>query len=666
MAKTVDQILTNATVLTMDDSLHQFDPGAVAIKGSLIVDVGLSAEIEKTYDADVVFDCNKRVLMPGFINTHTHIPMTLLRGLADDLRLEVWLLGYIMPVEREFVSEDFVRLGTKLGCVEFIRTGVTTFNDMYYFESIVAETTAEIGLRAICGQSVLKFPTPDARSSEDALQLVEELVSKFNDHPLIIPAIAPHAAYTCPPELLKKATEIALAHDIPLHIHISETAEEVETMREQEGMPVVPHVKKQGVFRAKTIAAHCVHIDEGEIHTLEHSNVGVAHNPSSNMKLASGFAPVQRMLDLGLNVGIGTDGTASNNDLDFFEEIRLANFIAKGKTGDPTALPAVKTLEMATRLGAKALHIDHLTGSLEPGKQADLITLDLNTIHNSPNFRHDENGIYSQIIYAAKATDVQDVMVDGKWLMQDKVLNGIDEKDLIEQSQTYAEKIDTFILKREKSVISKLIAIGGTTEQESFEVQVKTSIKNPIPFIEKIESGDIEVIRTRHYHEYDTYFSFDDAGEGNLRFREDHFIEKDGTVSQVRSRLTMIGKSDEHQYTNKDVLLSRSRYIAPATQSLRFYKEYFKPNKEIEIEKDRLRYLVNFKGEEFFINIDELIKPKLGYFLEIKARTWSHTDAEEKSHLIEGLLEFLGASTFARITQDYFDVVLAQLKDDQK
>ncbi len=660
MTKIIDQILTNATVLTMNEALDQYTPGAVAIKDSTIIDVGFAKEIENKYKPQVTIDCEGKVLMPGLINTHTHIPMTLLRGLADDLRLEVWLLGYVMPVEREFVSRDFVRLGTQLGCAEFIRTGVTTFNDMYYFESVVAETTAEIGLRAICGQSILKFPTPDAKSSEDALELVREMVQKFNNHPLITPAIAPHAAYTCPPELLIKATAMALEYDIPLHIHISETAEEVANMREQEGMPVVPHIKKQGVFNAKTIAAHCVHIDLGEIHTLEHSNVGVAHNPSSNMKLASGFAPVQSMLDIGLNVGIGTDGTASNNDLDFFEEMRLANFIAKGKSGDPTALPAVKTLEMATRLGAKALHMEKITGTLEQGKRADMITIDIDTIHNSPNFRHDINGIYSQIIYAAKATDVHDVIVDGKWLMRNKIIDSIDEEKLIRESQKFAKEIDAFILKREKSVISKLIAIGGTTEQESFEVQVKTLIKNPIPFIDKIESGDIKLIRTRHYHEYDTYFSFDDSTEGHLRFREDHFIEKDGTVSKVRSRLTLIGKSDEHEYTKEDVLLSRSRYIAPATQSLRFYKEYFKPISEIEIEKDRLRYLVNFKGEEFFINIDEMIKPKLGYFLEIKARTWSQTDAEEKSALIEDLLDFLGASDLKRITQDYLDVVLAQ------
>jgi 5-methylthioadenosine/S-adenosylhomocysteine deaminase len=363
------------------------------------------------------------------------------------------------------------------------------------------------------------------------------------------------------------------------------------------------------------------------------------------------------MLELGLNVGIGTDGTASNNDLDFFEEIRLATFIAKGSSGDPTAVPAAKTLEMATRMGAESLHLGEITGSIKKGKRADLITINLSTLHNSPHFRHSENGIYSQIVYAAKSTDVNDVMVNGKWLMNDKVLSGIDEKDLIKRSQKYAKKIDAFIQKREKSVISKLIAIGGTIEEESFEVQAKVSIKNPIPILEKIESGKLEIIRTRHYHEYDVYFNFKNAEEGNLRFREDHFIEKDGTVSQVRSRLTLIGPSREHLYTGKDVLLSRSRYLAPATQSLRFYKEYFKPQGEIEIEKDRMRYLVNYKGEEFFINIDEIKTPKLGYFLEIKARTWSQNDAEEKSDLIISLIEYLGVSAEERITKDYLEII---------
>jgi 5-methylthioadenosine/S-adenosylhomocysteine deaminase len=659
MSKKVDLLLTNAVVLTMDASLNQYDPGAVAINDDSIVDVGPEKDMKQKYSSENCFDCGGKVVMPGLINTHTHIPMTLLRGLADDLRLEVWLLGYVMPVEREFVSKEFIELGTKIGCAELIRTGVTCFNDMYYFEEVIAKTISEIGLRAICSQTVMKFPTPDARSYEDSIELTRNLIKNYKGHPLIIPAVAPHAAYTCPPEILEACTQLAIENDVPLHIHISEAAEEVENMRKQEGMPVVPYLKKQGIFTAKTIAAHCVHIDEGEIRTLEHANVGVAHNPSSNLKLASGYAPVKRMLEIGLNVGIGTDGTASNNDLDFFEEMRLATFIAKGSSGDPTAIPAVKTLEMATRIGAEALHIGDLTGSIEKGKRADLITVDLNTIHNSPKFRHDRNGIYSQLVYAGKSTDVVDVMVNGKWLMNDKVIPNLDEIDLIEKSLVYAKDIDAFILKREKSVISKLIAIGGTVEEESFEVQAKVAIKNPLPIIEKIESNAIDLIRKRHYHEYDTYFTFKDAEDGRLRFREDHFIESDGTVSQVRSRLTLIGQSVESINPKQDVLLSRSRYFAPATQSLRFYIEYFKPSSEIEIEKDRMRYLVNFKGEEFFINIDELIKPKLGYFLEIKARTWSQIDAEQKSDLIVSLIEYLGVSAEKKITKDYLEIIQA-------
>lgn len=652
----VDLILKNAIVLTMDKDLNQYDPGAVAVKGDSIAAVGTEKEILASYSAEEVKDCGGKVLMPGLINTHTHIPMTMLRGLADDLRLDVWLMGYMMPVEREFVSPEFVALGTKIGVAESIRTGITCFNDMYYYEDTIARTTAEIGLRAICGQTILKFPTPDAHSYEEALELTRSFAEEFKDHALIIPSVAPHAPYTCPPEILNACKELALEYDIPLHIHISETKEEVDRMRKENGMPVVPYTKKQNVFEAKTIAAHCVHIDEGEIHTLEHANVGVAHNPSSNVKLASGIAPVKSMLDIGLNVGIGTDGTASNNDLDFFEEMRLATFLAKVSTSDPTAVPARQTLEMATRIGAESIHIGHLTGSLEIGKRADIILFDIATIHNSPHFRHDPNGIYSQIVYAGKATDVTDMIVNGKWIMQDRIIPNLDEEELIAEAQVYAKKIDKFITKREKSILSKLVAIGGASQEESFEVQTKVAIEDRKPFVKKLESGDIKIIRTRHYHEYDTYLDFEDKDEGRLRYREDHFIDKKGNISKVRSRLTMIGTAREHHFVH-EVMLSRSRFFAPADQSLRFYREYFKPVSETEVEKDRLRYLIEYEGEEFFINLDEIKNPDLGCFLEVKARTWSEKDAEEKSRLIADLIDLLGASGGKKIVKDYIEIV---------
>ena len=364
MTQKVNTLFTNALVLTMDGNLNQYDPGAVAVSGDIIVAVGPDAEIISAYSADETIDCGGKVLMPGLVNAHTHVPMTLLRGLADDLRLDVWLMGYMLPVEREFVSPEFVRLGTQLACAEQIRSGVTTFNDMYYFEDHIAQATANAGLRAVCGQTVMKYPAPDAPAFEDSLAMAREFIQKWKGHTLIVPSVAPHAPYSCTPEILRATAELAKEFDVPLHIHISETAFEVANMRNENEMPVVPYVKKQGLLETKLIAAHCVHIDAGEIRTLQHANAGVSHNPSSNLKLASGFAPVQKMLEVGLNVGIGTDGPASNNDLDMFEEVRLASFVAKASSNDPTVVPAATALLMATRMGAQALHLGHLTGSV--------------------------------------------------------------------------------------------------------------------------------------------------------------------------------------------------------------------------------------------------------------------------------------------------------------
>ena len=656
--KSCDLILKNALILTMDKAHNQYETGAIAIDKAVIVAVGPEETILDSWDAKDVFDCGGKVLMPGLINTHTHIPMTLLRGLSNDLRLDVWLMGYMMPVEREFVSPEFVRLGTQMGCAELIRSGVTTFNDMYYFEDEVAKATAEIGMRAVLGQTVMKFPAPDAASFEDSLALSEALIEKWNGHPLIIPAIAPHAVYTCPAEVLEAVVKIALKHDARVHFHVSETTDEVENLRKETGMPVVPYIKKLGVLDTKLIAAHCVHVDDGEIRTMHRAGTGVAHNPSSNLKLASGFAPIAKMMDMGLNVGIGTDGTASNNDLDMFEEMRLASLIAKPVAGDPTVLPARQVLEMVTRIGAEALHIGELTGSLEEGKRADLILIDLNPIHNQPHFKRDPDNVYSQIVYASKATDVTDVMVDGHWLMRNQKLLTINEADLIEQAKPIAQKIDAFLTSREESVHSKLLAIGGASEEESFEVQAKVRVEDLEAVIDRLEQADIEIIRRRQYHQYDSYFFFEDPTQGILRYREDEFIGKKGEILGVRGRLTLIGEGDPvGGEPLKQGLLSRSRYFAPATHSLRFYSEYFKPTRTVEIEKNRRRFLVKFKDVEFFINVDKMIKPVADSFVEIKSRTWSRHDANEKTHLIKYLAEYLGLDTVQIINQDYFQLV---------
>src|SRR5215470_2430229 len=415
----VDKILSGGVVLTMNEGLDLFPHGAVAIRGDSIVAVGPAEDIAKHYQADELVLCEDQVIMPGLVNAHTHVPMTLLRGLADDLRLDVWLIGYIMPTEHEFVNPDFCRLGTSLACAEMIRSGVTMFADMYYFESDVATATAQAGMRAVCGQTIMKFATPDAESYEDGLARTRQFIQEWKDHPLVIPAVAPHAPYTCTDDILQACSALALEFDVPLLIHIAETRLEVDDSRQEFGMPVVPRVKKLNVLDAKTLAAHCVHIDSGEIRTLYNHGTGVAHCPTSNLKLASGIAPVAEMLEREIKVGIGTDGPASNNDLDMFEEVRLAAILAKGATLDPTVLPAKQALLMATRLGAQAMHQGHLTGSLEAGKRADVIIVDRNTLHNKPTFERDTDAIYSQIVYAAKSTDVAHVMVNGQWLMRD-------------------------------------------------------------------------------------------------------------------------------------------------------------------------------------------------------------------------------------------------------
>jgi 5-methylthioadenosine/S-adenosylhomocysteine deaminase len=653
MPPTCDLLLTNALVLTMDEQFTIHAGGGVAITGHTIVAVGPDA---LACEAAETIECDGRVVMPGLVNAHTHAAMALLRGIADDLKLDVWLMGYMMPVEREFVSPDFVALGTRLACAEMIRSGITCFADMYYFEDAVAEATAAAGMRALCTQTVLRFPSPDAASYEDSLARARDFIERWRGHALIVPGPAPHAPYTCTPEILRACAELAAEFDVPLHTHLSETLLEVEESRRVHGMPVVPYVKKQGLFGAKVLAAHCVHVDDGELRALKNSGAGVAHNPTSNLKLGAGVAPVARMLELGLNVGIGTDGPASNNDFDMFEETRLAALLAKGISGDPTALPARDALAMATRIGARALHMGDLTGSLERGKRADLIVLDLHPLHNVPSYRRDPAAIYAQIVYAAKSTDVVDVMCNGRWLMRDRALLTLDEHELRDAARAQAKHIDAFLGSREVSVLQKLVAVGGAVEQESFEVQAKARVPSPGQVLDAIGSDELTVIRSSHYRQHDTYWSFDDPDQGRLRYRLDEFLDADGTVTKERSRLTLTGRTREDRFGS--VLLFRSRYLAPAAHSARFYREYFRPAGEHVIEKDRRRWLVAYRGVEFYVHLDRLVNPPTdGCFVEVKSRTWSRRDAQDKARVITELLALFGASPDDTISDGYVDLV---------
>lgn len=650
----VDLILKHATVAPMDASYTVIEDGAIAIQGDTIVAVGSTADIEASYQARESIDYRGRVIIPGLVNTHTHVPMTLLRGLADDLRLDVWLLGYMLPVEREFVTPEFVELGTKLACAEMILSGVTTFNDMYYFEKHIAAATADVGLRAVCGQTILKFPSPDADSYEQSLAYCREFIEEWNGHPLIQPAVAPHAPYTATATMLGACRDLAIEFDVPLHIHISETGFEVQTMLDEQGMPVVSYINEQALFDAKVIAAHCVHVNEHEIGLLGRGGAGVAHNPSSNLKLASGIAPITQMLREGVQVGIGTDGTASNNDLDMFEETRLAALLAKTASNEPTSVPARTALEMATSMGARTLHAGHLTGSLEPGKRADLIVLDINQVHSWPSFNWAGNNLYSRIVYTSKSSDVQDVMCNGQWLMRDRKLLTVQVEELLEQAAEIARDIDRFLIAQEADPLRRLVALGETHREESFEVQVKATLESDTVLSRLLEHEQTHVLKTSHYIQHDTYFEF--SQDERIRHREDDYIDEAGSITDVRTRLTLMSENKEREFAD-GILLSRSRFIAPARQPLRFYREYFKANSESAVVKERRRWQIEFRGIRLYINFDELKEPATsGYFLEIKSRTWSLSDAEIKAQAISDILSLLDIKPDSLVLNEYIAI----------
>lgn len=658
MASNVDLLLTGGTVVTMNHDYDIFTDGAIAIKDGAIEAAGPTQKITKTYTADEVIDCQGKLIIPGLVNAHTHIPMTLFRGLHDDLRLDVWL-GYLMPLEREFVTPDFVRLGTRLACAEMIRSGITTFADMYYYEEEIAEQTDLIGMRALLGQTILIFPAPDASTYEEGLTRCRRFIERWNDHPRIQPAVAPHAWYTATPELLRACTDLAIAFDVPLHTHVSETGMEVENCRDGNHMEVVPWLEKHGILQTKLLAAHCVHLDRSEMFLLKNAGAGVAHCPTSNLKLASGIAQVGNMLEIGLNVGVGTDGPASNNDLDMFEETHLAAILAKTASGDPTVLPAKQAMEAATIGGARALHMADVTGSLEVGKRADLAVISIDGMHNLPHFRHNPDAVYSQLIYSTKASDVEHVLCDGRWLLRSGDLQTVDEAQTRQEAMAVAQEIDAFVAERESTAYNKLVYLAGVERQESFEVQLKVPISDDAAIRTALESDQFEIVKHTHYRQYDQYFFFSstDQDVATLRFREDEFVNGDGEVTQVRSRLTLIGEEERHEFENA-IMLSRSRFLAEASNSLRFYQEYFQPIAEISVNKDRYRWRIVYEGTDFAINLDHVIKPDIpGYFLEIKSRTWSRKDAERKGELIIQLLALFGIDPKTAERREYAQIV---------
>lgn len=432
----VDTLISGGIVVTMDATRRVIDDGAVAVQNGRIMAVGTRAEIEAKYTARETIDARGRAVVPGLINGHTHIPMTLFRGLADDLDLQEWLTKYIFPAEAKNVTEDFVRAGTRLGLAEMIRGGTTTYCDMYYFEDAVADETAKAGVRAMLGETVIDFPVPDNKTNAEAMAYTERFINKWRNHSLITPAIAPHAPYTVSEEHLKAVRALSDRTNAPIVIHVAETRKEVADIIKDHGASPVAYLARIGFLNDRVVAAHVIYASADEIALLQKFSVGVVHNPQSNMKLASGVAPVPQMLAADIRLGLGTDGAASNNDLDMWEEMDTAAKLHKVATLDPKVVTAREAFEMATLRGARALHMERFIGSLEAGKRADIVIVDLNALHQTPGYN-----IYSELVYATKAADVRTVLIDGRVVMRDRKLLTLDEEDAKQRALMYRERI---------------------------------------------------------------------------------------------------------------------------------------------------------------------------------------------------------------------------------
>ncbi len=429
-------LVTGGTVLTRDAGGTVIENGAVAIAGERIAAIGAAAELAARYPDARTVPAAGRIVLPGLINSHTHVPMTLFRGLADDLELMEWLQDVIFPAEAEHVDEECVRWGTRLACLEMIRGGITTFVDMYYFEHAVAEEAARCGLRAIVGETLIDFPAPDHETWAQAVAYTRRFVETWSGHPLVTPAIAPHAVYTVSAEHLVESHRLARELGAPLLIHLAEAEAEVEQVLATTGQRPAEYADGLGILDQEVIAAHMIWPSDDEIATLAARGVGVAHCPQSNMKIAAGIAPVPALQGAGVAVGLGTDGAASNNDLDLWEEIDTAAKLHKVTAKDPTVLDARQALAMATIDGARAIHMEREIGSLEVGKRADLIVVDVSGPHQQPVYDP-----YSVLTYATGAADVETVIVGGRLLLENRRFLTLDPAPILEKAREYRERI---------------------------------------------------------------------------------------------------------------------------------------------------------------------------------------------------------------------------------
>ena len=434
----VDLLVSGGTIVTMDGDRLIVEDGALAVKGDVLAAIGFRSDIEKKYTAAQTIDARGKLVMPGFINGHTHVPMTLFRGLHDDVTLDDWLHKYIFPAEAKNVTEEFVRWGTRLAAAEQIRGGITTFADMYYFEDAVAEETKAAGMRGVLGETLIDFPAPDNKDKSEMLAYTEKFLKRWQNDPLIHAAPAPHSIYTCSQKTLEDAANLARKYHAPILIHVAEMKKELDDSRAQNGTTPVQYLNKIGILGPDVVAAHCIFVDETDRKLLAEKHVGCVHNPSSNMMLASGVSPVPELRAAGVAVGLGTDGPAgSNNDLDLMEEMDLAAKLQKITKMDPLALGAKAVVEMATIDGAKALHMEKEIGSLEPGKKADLIVIGLNEPNAVPMY-----DVYAQLAYALKGNDVESVVIGGRVVMRDRKLFTVKEEEVFVKAREFKKKVE--------------------------------------------------------------------------------------------------------------------------------------------------------------------------------------------------------------------------------
>src|SRR5437660_1709745 len=434
----VDMLVAGGTVVTMNAERRIIEDGAVAVNGDTIEALGSRASIEAKYTAAQTINAGGKLVLPGFINGHTHVPMTLFRGLRDDVTLDEWLRKYIFPAEAKNVTEEFVRWGTRLAAAEQIRGGVTTFADMYYFEDAIAEETKVAAMRGVLGETILDFPAPDNKSNAAMLEYTEKFLKRWQGDALIHAAVAPHSIYTCSEKTLQDAAALARKYSAPILIHVGETRKELNDSREKHGTTPVQYLDKLGILGPDVLAAHCIYADDTDRKILAQRHVGCVHNPSSNMMLASGVAPVIEERAAGIAVGLGTDGPAgSNNDLNLMEEMDLAAKLQKTTKMDPRALSAKAVVDMATIEGARALHMDKEIGSLEAGKKADIFLLGLDAPNAVPMF-----DVYAQLAYALKGSDVETVIIGGRVVMRDKKLLTVDEPAAIAKAREFKYRVE--------------------------------------------------------------------------------------------------------------------------------------------------------------------------------------------------------------------------------